>query len=317
MKPKLFESLMQHDGEFKQSIENLSRKAVTHPFLKRYVDVGVKEGLFSDTVGALGRMHDTLVDAAYPEMIGRNVVTVRPSTEAMERFPLDEKSVAYRYAEGSTTRLSGRKISTVDVYTNTVSEASEEWTKEFLEDATWNVMDKMVEKIGRTLGEDETERILTLYGAIADADLAGGGAINQSNAAMNWAGVLKLHNAVRSENWRPTVLIVNELQLHQLLSDDKFIHSQYLPAGQTDMEQGIITSVLGMKVQSSTLVPNGAAYAIDTRVAATMLLRRDVAVEDWVDTKAGEFGVRATTRYGLGVLRSEAVAKMTNISTSL
>jgi HK97 family phage major capsid protein len=277
----------------------------------------VKEGLFSDTVGALGRMHDTLVDASYPEMIGRNVVTVRPSTEAMERFPLDEKSVAYRYAEGSTTRLSGKKISTVDVYTNTVSEASEEWTKEFLEDATWNVMDKMVEKIGRTLGEDETERILTLYGAIADADLAGGGPINQSNAAMNWAGVLKLHNAVRSENWRPTVLIVNELQLHQLLSDDKFIHSQYLPAGQTDMEQGIITSVLGMKVQSSTLVPNGTAYAIDTRVAATMLLRRDVTVEDWVDTKAGEYGVRATTRYGLGILRSEAVAKMTNISTSL
>ena len=83
------------------------------------------------------------------------------------------------------------------------------------------------------------------------------------------------------------------------------------------MEQGIITSVLGMKVQSSTLVPNGTAYAIDTRVAATMLLRRDVTVEDWVDTKAGEYGVRATTRYGLGVLRSEAVAKMTNISTSL
>jgi hypothetical protein len=129
--------------------------------------------------------------------------------------------------------------------------------------------------------------------------------------------LLKLHNAVRGENWRPTVLAVHETQLHQLLNDDKFIHAQYLPSGQTDLEQGIVTSVLGMRVQASTLVPNGTAYAIDTRVAAVMLLRRDVTVEDWQEPKSGKYGVRATTRFGLGVLRSKAVAKMTNISTSL
>jgi hypothetical protein len=72
-----------------------------------------------------------------------------------------------------------------------------------------------------------------------------------------------------------------------------------------------------MKVMASTLTPNGIAYAIDTRVAAVMLLRRDVTAEDWEDAKTGEFGVRATTRFGIGVLRSKAVAKMTNISTSL
>ncbi|HEY4674718.1 MAG TPA: phage major capsid protein [Candidatus Bathyarchaeia archaeon] len=317
MKPKLFESLMQRDGEFKQSMESLRQKAFVHPFLKRYCDVGVREGLFSDMANALGRMHDTLVEAAYPEMIGRNITTVRTTTETMERFPLDEKAVAYRYAEGAVTRLSGKKASTIDVYTNILAEASEEWTREFLEDATWNVMDNMVEKVGRALGEEETNRIVSLYGAIADSDLAGGAPINQGGAAMNWTAVLKLHNAVRGENWRPTVLVVNETQLHQLLSDDKFIHAQYLPAGQTDIAQGIVTSVLGMNVQASTLVPNGTAYAIDTRVAAVMLLRRDVTVEDWEDAKTCEFGVRATTRFGLGVLRSKAVAKLTNISTSL
>jgi len=63
-------------------------------------------------------------------------------------------------------------------------------------------------------------------------------------------------------------------------------------------------------------VPNGTAYAIDTRVAAVMLLRRDVTVEDWEDPKTGKYGVRATTRFGLGVLRSKAVAKMTGIKTT-
>jgi HK97 family phage major capsid protein len=317
MKPRLFESLMQKDGEFKEHVENLRHKANVHPFLKRYCEIGVREGLFSDAVSAIGRLHDTLVQAAYPEMIGRGIITVRPTTEAMERFPLDEKAVAYRYAEGAATRLSGKKNSTVDVYTNVLAEASEEWTREFLEDATWNVMDSMVEKVGISLGEEETNRVIALYGAIADADLAGGAPINQGGAAMNWNGLVKLHNAVRAENWRPTVLAVNEVQLHQLLTDDKFIHAQYLPAGQTDLEQGTVTSVLGMRVQASTLVPNGTAYALDTRVASVMLLRRDITVEDWEDIKNGKYGVRATTRFGVGILRSKAIAKMTNISTSL
>ncbi|MGQ9506543.1 MAG: hypothetical protein ACUVTB_01630 [Candidatus Bathycorpusculaceae bacterium] len=174
MKPKLFESLMHSDPEFRQFMEELRHKAVTHPFLKRYCEVGVKEHLFSDITGALGRMHDTLVEAANPEMIGREIITVRPTTETMERFPLDEKAIAYRYAEGAYTRLNGKKISTVDVYTNIIAEASEEWTREFLEDATWNVMETMTEKVGRALGEAETNKILELYGAIANADLAGG-----------------------------------------------------------------------------------------------------------------------------------------------
>jgi HK97 family phage major capsid protein len=317
VKPKLFESLMQKEGEHKQLYEKLKEKAQAHPFFKRYFEVGVKEGLFSDMVGAIGRMHDTLVEAAYPELIGRNIITVRQTTEPLERFPLDEKAVAYLYAEGGATRLSGKKHSTVDIQTNILAESSEEWTREFVEDATWNVMDNMVEKVGRALGEAETQKILDLYNNIANADLAGGAPINGGGVALSWSGLLKLHNAVRNENWRPDVLVLHETQLHQLLNDDKFIHAQYLPSGETDIGRGVVTSVLGMKVLASTLVPNGTAYAIDTRVAAVMLLRRDVTVEDWEDPKTGKYGVRATTRFGLGVLRSKAVAKMTNISTTL
>jgi HK97 family phage major capsid protein len=317
MKPRLFESLIQKDGEFKEHVEDLRHKADVHPFLKRYCEAGVREGLFSDAVGAIGRLHDTLVQAAYPEMIGRGVITVRPTTQAMERFPLDEKAVAYRYAEGAATRLSGKKNGTVDVYTNITAESSEEWTREFLEDATWNVMDMMSAKVGKALGEEETNRILALYGAVADEDLAGGEAIDHGGAAMNWNGLTKLHDALREENWKPTVLALNERQLHQLFTDDKFIHAQYLPSGQTDLEQGSIGTVLGMRVHASTLVPDGTAYALDTTVASVMLLRRDITVEDWEDIKNGKYGVRATTRFGVGVLRSKAIAKMTNISTSL
>jgi HK97 family phage major capsid protein len=317
MKPHLYEALIQNSGEFREHIEKQKHKTLTHPFLKRYTETGIKEGLFSDSTQALGLLHDTLVDAAYPELIGREIITVLPTTEPMERFPLDQKAVAYRYAEGSATRLSGAKTTAADIYTNITAESSEEWTREFLEDATWNVMNRMVEKVGRALGEEETNRIIALYGAVADTDLAGGDALDQDGAALDWDGIVNLHNTVRAENWKPTVLAVNETQLHQLLGDDKFIHAQYLPSGQTNLDDATVTSVLGMRVQASTLVPNGTAYAIDTRVASVMLLRRDITVEDWEDIKNGKYGVRATTRFGVGVLRSSAIAKLTNIKTTL
>ena len=316
MKPRLFEALLEKNTEFKEHVEKLKLKSA-HPFLKRYAQIGLKEGFFSDITGALGQMHDTLVATSWPELIGRNLIKVKSTSEPLERFPLDAGAIAYEYAEGAVTRLSGKKKSTVDISTNILAEASDEWTREYLEDATWNVMDNALENIGLALGQKETEKILALYGAIADADLAGGAPLAGGGAVLSWAGLLGMHNTVRGENWRPTVLALNEMQLHQLLNDDKFIHAQYLPSGQTDLEQGIVTSVLGMRVVGSTLVPNGTAFAIDTRVAAIMLLRRDVTVEDWEDVKSGEYGVRATTRFGLGVLRSKAVAKMTNIKTTL
>jgi hypothetical protein len=250
------------------------------PFFKRYVQMGIKEGLFSDSAAALGKMHDSLVQAAFPELIGRNIINVMPTGEAMERFPLDVDAVAYRYAEGAMRRLSGKKNPTVDIHTDRLNDSSEEWTREFVEDASWNVMDNMVGKVGRALGIKETEEIIAMYSAIAAGDLASGAVLAGGAAVFSWTKLLELHNALRGENWRPTVLAISETQLHQLLNDDKFVKSVYLPSSETDIAQGSIGTVLGMKVQTSTLVPNGTAYAVDTRVASVMLLRRDVTVED-------------------------------------
>jgi len=308
---------MQKDNDQKHAYEELKRKAETNPFLKRYVHMGVKEGLFSDSANPLGLMHDTMVDAAWSEQIGRSLINVKPTSEALERFPLDEGAVAYQYAEGAVVRLSGKKPGKVDVSTNVLVESGDQWTKEFDEDATWNVMDRMVNNVGRAVGLKETQKIIELYSSIADADLATGAVLAGGGAVFSWAQLLSLHYAVRSSNWRPNVLAINEMQLHQLLNEENFRNSIMLPSSQTDIEQGTIGTILGMKVQASTEVPNGTAYAIDTRYASIMLLRRDLTVEDWYDAKTGNSGIRSTIRFGLGILRSNAVAKMTNIKTTL
>jgi hypothetical protein len=167
------------------------------------------------------------------------------------------------------------------------------------------------------VGVKETQKIIAMYGAIAAADLATGADLAGGTAVLSWAQLLALRYAVRKENWRPNVLAINEMQLHQLLNDDKFVKSVYLPSSQTDIEQGSIGTVLGMKVQVCNEITNGIAYAIDTRIASIMLLRRDLTVEDWYDAKTGKSGIRASTRFGLSVLRSTAIARMTNIKTTL
>lgn len=105
--------------------------------------------------------------------------------------------------------------------------------------------------------------------------------------------------------------------MHQLLNDNKFKEYDYLPSSEVDLDQGSIREIVGMKVETSTLAPNGTAYAIDTRVAGAILIRRDVTLEDWSDPIANLYGAKATTRFGLGILRSTAIAKMINIKNTL
>jgi len=294
-------------------IERIEKNAV----FVRYAELGVREGLFSDMAGALGQLHKTIVACAVPELIGRRLIKVQFTDKPRERFPLDSKAVGYCYAEGAVSRLSGTKVQAVDVNADFLAESGEEWTREFAEDATWNVMQNAVEKVGRALGVEETSKVVGLYGSVEDEDLAGGEALDQGGKVMDWNAVMKLHDAVRGENWRPNVLFLNNTQLSQLLLDNKFIEYEYMPSEGVDLELGLVRRAIGMNVESSTLVPAGTAYAINTHVAGIMLVRRDVTVEEWSDPLADKYGVKATTRFGLGILRSNAIAKMTNIKTTL
>jgi hypothetical protein len=112
-------------------------------------------------------------------------------------------------------------------------------------------------------------------------------------------------------------MVLNTTQLSQLLLDNHFIEYEYVPSKEVDLEEGLIRKAIGMNVESSSLVPNGTAYVIDTAVAGIMLIRRDITVEDYSEPKQNIYGMKASTRFGLGILRSNAVAKMTNIKTVL
>lgn len=297
-------------GESKWNV--MVEKAKSNLFTSRYCQLLLKEGILSDMAGALGKMYDVVIDAAKPALIGREIIWVMPTTEAMVRFPRAKLGKAKRTAELSETWIHPEKKDTVDITPDIEIRAGAEWTKKYIEDANWNVMERQVAEVGRACGQLETDRIIALYGAIAAGDLAGGAVQSPATGGtFAWADLVKLWNVIKDENFNANVVALHPDQVADLWNDDKFIHSFYF-GQQADVQRGVLgQSYLGMKIVSSTLLTAGTVYAVDTTIAAAMILRRDILTEPFENPRKDRYGIVASERIGLGALRTKAVAKMT------
>jgi len=317
--PKLHEGLLREEW-YKQHVDAQAKTAYKNPFCMAYLKTGMKEGILSDMAGALGRIHDTVVEAAKPNLISRQIIDVRSTTEALERFPRAKKSVAYIASEGGTVRIHGERYDTVDIQTNIIIKDGVEWTREFAEDAKWNVLNRQLEELGRSIAEKETERVLSLYNAITAGDLAGGAKQAGGNTDYSWNKLVQMWNVVEGEDFHPDTMFMRPLQISELFTATEFINSQYLPSSEVEFTRGLIGQALTMKLYKSSLVPQDTGqtgynqlFAVDKSIAAIMLVRRDITTETYEDPKNGVYGIVASERLGLGVLRSKGVATMNNL----
>jgi len=306
-------------GDYKKEFEQKTQLACQNPFCKNYLKLGLREGILSDMAGALGKIHDTVIQAAIPNFMAREIIDVRTTTEALERFPLEKESVAYVASEGGTVRIHGARYSTVDINCNIEIKDGVEWTKQFAEDAKWNVMNRQLEALGRSIAKIETEKIVGLFAGIAAGDLATGAVLAGGATAMSWAKAVALWDALEAEDLGPAdALALHPKQASQLFTATEFINSQYLPSNETELTRGLVGQALTMRIhKSSAGTTNGVAHSMNKSVAAVMLVRQDVQIEPYEDVKNGVVGLVARERIGYGVLRSKAVARMTGIATSL
>jgi len=314
--PKFHESLINNDEEYKMEFDSMVRRAGSNPWINQYLKTGMKEGILSDMASALGAIHDVVVEAAKPNLIARNIIDVRSTTEALERFMKAKKSVAYIGAEGGIARLAGERYETVDIKTNIIIKDSTKWTKELAEDASWNVLNRQLEELGRSVAEQETAKIIALYEAIAAGDLAGGAVIAGGAAVLSWSKVVEMWDAVAGEDFEADTMFMHSKQMSQLFTATEFINSQYLPSGGTQAGSGLIGQALTMNLFKSSKCTNGKVFAVSKYPAGVMLIRRDITTENFEDPRAGEYGVVATERIGYGILRSKAVSSGTNFKTT-
>jgi len=312
--PKLHEGLMK-EGWYAQEFEQQQRRAAGNPWINHYAQLGMKEGIFSDMAAALGAIHDVVVEAAKPNLIGRQIIDTRSTTEALERYMKAAKSVAYVGTENGIVRLAGERYSTVDIQTNIVVKDGVEWSREFAEDAKWNVMNRQLEELGRSVAEKETALIIALYEAISSGNLAGGAEIAGGGAVLSWSKVAEMFDAAVCADWKPDTLFAHPKQLDQLLTATEFINNQYMPSGALN-ETGQFGQVLSMRMFMSTKCTNGKVHVVSKIPAGVLLIRRDITTEPFEDPRQGKYGIVATERIGYGILRSDAVARGTNFKTT-
>ncbi|MFN3621479.1 MAG: hypothetical protein ACK4TI_01170 [Nitrososphaerales archaeon] len=312
--PKRFEAVY-GDQALRVEVDKILERASTNPFFQRVSEL-FPQGYLSITspmAGALGRVHDTVVEAAQPELVGRSLLQVLRVSDSLVRFPKAKKAKAYETAELASVWFTGEKIETQDVKADIEIRAGADWTRKFLEDASWNVLERESAEVGRAIGLLETERIVKLFTSIPSSELAGGGEVSaQTSGTLTYADVVKARRAVKAERFKPDCLLVSANKEGDLWMDDRFIHNFYY-GSQQDKQRGVLGTFLNLEVivDNSGATPDNKAFVIDRSTAAVMLLRRDIMVQSFDDEKTDSHGVVASERIGLGVLRSRAVARIT------
>jgi hypothetical protein len=303
----LKESIVRTQGE--DYWRDLVERAKANPFTERYFISLFKEGITSDIAGALGRMHDRVIEAATPMLISREIIAVLETRDALVRFPKAKTATAFKVGESASVWLTGEKYETVDVKADIEIKAGCEYTKRFYEDASWNVLEREAAEIGRAIAELETKVVYDFLAANAGTTLTG-----DNDGVFEWTEMVAIYNALDRKNYRPGVLALHPDEWSDLWLDDKFIH-QFYWGSEADLDRGVLRhSPFGMKIVKSSKCTALTAIAVDLdKPAAVMLLRRDITTEPFENPREDRYGIVASERIGLGVLRSEGIAKMTSI----
>lgn len=262
----------------------------------------LREAIYSDYAQALGAVHDVVVKAATPNLIGREMIWVAPVRNATPRFVRAIKGKAWVAGEAETP-ITPERYDKVDVTLKEVKSRAE-WSEAFLEDAEWSVAERMVAEVGRAISEKELEDIDALYAGITATDLATGAEITIASP-ITWANFCDLVNAVEREDFEPKVVALTPTVYGELIKLEQFTSSLYAPA--EVIRSGVIPTTLGVTIIRSSKISQ--SYCIDTSCAAVLALRRDLITKPYEDPSKEMYGVLGSERYGLAVLRSKAVAR--------
>jgi len=308
-KTRLLESIIKKDPDLGATAwANVNQKAKSNAFFQR-VQKELLEGLLGPDANALGYVYGLVSDMAQPNTLGRELIDVVQTTKPSVRYPRAKGKAQAQKISNTTPLMLGETYDYVDIISNTEIATGQKWSQTFVEDAEWNVLQRQVQAIGKGIAYTETADIIALYNAIANANLASGAEITVT-APIAWADFLNLLAAVDTEDFTPRVIAVTPTVWYELFKLTEFIDSVYVTS-----EKGLKPNVAHVIAPNDLFIVKSSqvtkTLVIDTQAAAVMALRRDVMVQPWEDPARMEHGVTGSERYGLGVLRTKAVARGT------
>lgn len=187
------------------------------------------------------------------------------------------------------------------------------FTSELLEDSQFNHLQQHVRVIGRKIAENESKVIINDVLDAAGNTVTGGAAITIPNVLSAWQNL-------EDNDFHANVMLVGPEVYTDLAQIDTFVEADKagtpVAAG-----SGKIARVYGMDVllYSRNLNPTGRtaanqgkrAYVLDTRQAFVFAEKRPVSIDEWEDKKHDTRGLIVSQRFGVAVMRANAISLIT------
>jgi hypothetical protein len=280
-----------------------------------YVKKVMKEMLYNDVAPALGEIQATVLEGAYPAQIARKICWVIETTAPTARIFKVQAGTAAKLAQGVPPPLLGPKPTYVDVAANIELGTRVEYSLSFLEDTPRGVLRQLEKDAGLAIATAELEEVEKVLDAISASDLAGGATLSPGTAnKLVYTDVLNALSKIDAEGYyKPgsnIVCVMNPESLYDaLLSDDKFINSNYKTAVTLNMPGAFSMDVYGITYFASSKIDTGDVYVMNADYALALVIRRDITVKPFETTVSSGFD--AVERIGIGVLNTKAIAKIT------
>jgi len=265
----------------------------------------LQELLLSDASQATAKVLDTVWEAAKPNLIGRELVTVIAQDAPSIKIPRAKLSKAYEVAEGAEIPVGTEEYDSISLTPKKYG-VRPLISREMIEDAEWDVIEYQLAEAGRAMADIETEKIVTQMIVDAGNSVAAGSA-----GTLAYNDVVNIMKEVLVDGYVPNVLAVHPSELADLLKDAA-IQKAMDWGGQPVAPTGQIPTLLGMRVLVSTKIPAGTALIADNKHSGVLFVRRDLTAEDYEDPVKDLAGIAVTARWAYATLQSEAIGKVTN-----
>lgn len=267
-------------------------------------DPRLRRTLLSDSSQAVAKVLDIVWEAAKPNLIGRELVTVMAKDQPSIKIPRAKLSKAYEVAEGAEIPIGTEDYDSVTLTPKKYG-VRPLISREMVEDAEWGVIQYQLAEAGRAMADIETEKIITQM--ISDA---GNSASAASAGTLAYADVADMIKLIMSDNFNADVLAVHPSEFADLLKDTA-IQKAMEWGGPAVAPTGRIATLLGMRVLISTKVASGTVLLVDSKHAGVLFIRRDITAEDYEDPVKDLAGVAVTARWAYATLRANAIGKIT------
>jgi len=305
-------AILRLEETLKQNSVNLNLHGATrfevlverlHKSMPGLAEKSLGEILLAGDAGATAKVLSIVWDAAKDPFltIGRRLCQVYQTENSSVKIPAAKKS-SHDWGAGRASEETYTFV-TIDV---AKSGGLARVSKEMIEDAEWDIVQRQLRELGEAYSEFQSKFILT--------EMTTDAVTSQAAATANKLAFKDVTQVAykmwKDQNRRPNVLVVNPQEFGDLFEDTAI--QNWITYRGIDLVPGSQFPYVGdLRIEVTNLQAAGTALLIDTRYGGALVIRRDITVEQFDNVVEDLVELPATSRWMYKSVDKNAIGKIT------